>query len=131
MREIAGDEKLRLCCFEFFFAGFVIFNIADLLIIGRLGRRHAEVQTRIPAAMTIRLMPNPSRRLGGSRNILSDTTWAIGTSISASVRTGAASVSAKAMNQSCEASAPMKPANSDERQALTIARAPARSKRAR
>ena len=30
--------------------------------------------TMIPAAMTISVMPSASRRLGGSRNILSDTT---------------------------------------------------------
>jgi hypothetical protein len=35
---------------------------------------HRAVQTKIPAAITIRLMPSPSRRLGGSRNIFKDTT---------------------------------------------------------
>ena len=84
-------------------------------------------QTRIAAAATISAMPSPSRSDGGSRNSLSETTCAIGTSISASVRTRAASVSAKAMNQNWEASAPMKPANNDDRQAARIARAPARS----
>ena len=37
--------------------------------------------------MTIKLMPSPSRKFGGSRNIFSDTTCAIGTSIKARVRT--------------------------------------------
>jgi hypothetical protein len=32
------------------------------------------VHTRIPAAITMRLIPSPSRKLGGSRNIFSDTT---------------------------------------------------------
>ena len=43
------------------------------------------------------------------------------TSTSARVRTFAAAASANARNQNCDASAPMKPANSDGRQARTIA----------
>jgi hypothetical protein len=42
--------------------------------------------------MRISLVPIPSRKLGDSRNVVSDTTWAIG---------------AKATNQSCDANAPM------------------------
>ena len=43
------------------------------------------------------------------------------TSTKAKVRTLAALVSAKARNQNCEATAPMKPANNDGFQALRIA----------
>ena len=55
------------------------------------------------------------------------TSCANSTSISASVRTLAAVASAKARNQNCEATAPMKPANSDGFQARKIANSTARA----
>jgi hypothetical protein len=60
-------------------------------------------------------MPSPSRELGGSRNILSDTTWAIGTSISASVRTGAASLKEDHRERQAKQEAHLRRANRAER----------------
>ena len=61
-------------------------------------------------------MPSISRRLVPSEKIRREAIWASGTSIRASVRTLAALVSEKPMNQNCEAAAPRKPAKSDLRQ---------------
>src|SRR5260370_42647130 len=56
-------------------------------------------------------MPESSRADSGCLNEKYATPCANKTSISASVRTLAAAVSANARNQNCQANAPMKPAN--------------------
>ena len=66
-------------------------------------------------------MPKASRGVVACLNTKREIACANSTSTNASVRTLAAVASAKARNQNCEASAPMKPANSDGRQARTIA----------
>ena len=66
-------------------------------------------------------MPTISRRVVGCLKTKREIAWANRTSTSASVRTLAAVASAKARNQNYDASAPMKPANSDGRQDRMIA----------
>ncbi len=66
-------------------------------------------------------MPTASRALVRWPNAKRATSCANRTSTKASVRTLAALVSAKARNQNCEATAPMKPASSDGFQARMIA----------
>ena len=63
-----------------------------------------------PTPTTIIAMPAISRRLVPSAKMRREAICASGTSISASVRTLAALVSEKPMNQNCEAAAPRKPA---------------------
>ena len=70
---------------------------------------------------TISTMPNASRRVVGCLNAKREIAWANRTSTRARVRTLAAVASAKARNQNCDASAPMKPANSEGRQDRMIA----------
>ena len=80
---------------------------------------------------TISAMPSASRVVVACLKMKYEIACANSTSTSASVRTLATLVSAKARNQNSDAVAPMKPANSDGRQARTIARSTARSRSAR
>ena len=65
-------------------------------------------------------MPRISRRVVAWDRRRWETAWAISTSTRARVRTFAAVVSEKPMNQNCEASAPRKPAPREGRQALKL-----------
>ena len=66
-------------------------------------------------------MPMASRTVVRWPNMTRATICANSTSIKASVRTLAAVAMAKARNQNCEASAPIRPANSDGFQARRMA----------
>ena len=73
-------------------------------------------------------MPNASRFVVACLKMKNEIACANSTSTSASVRTLATLVSANARNQNSDAVAPMKPANSDGRQARMMAVSTARSR---
>ena len=76
-------------------------------------------------------MPAASRREVGCLKTKLEIAWANSTSTSPNVRTLAALASAKARNQNSDASAPNAPANTEGRQALTMATSTAGSRIAR